>query len=413
MAAEQTSPSPAPPRMSSTPSWLWTSPSLRLALASRDVGHIFAAYRSIHHLTQTQLGQLIGFDQSYVCRIEKGRRMVRDVPTLTRIAGQLGLPPRLLGLMTSNDSDFEAMCQFAESTLRLADVSRRTGRPMEAVSELWPLVARLESRSTGAPVDPDVLVLLAEGCLALGLALGDVLPEEKLHFSARWTSRALDLATWLDDSALRLHALNLHGNELRKGGDHAGATALFAEALRDEANSKLRGDSLMLLARARGELGDGAGFDHAIHRALSLLDACTVRSTLFNPFSIRETHIRGLLSTGREREAFQMVNDSGAPMGHRRAAPPQWQVIEQVTMGGVLAAAGDIGDASKVLLVAIGNAEAYCLPHQVQRALRIAESMPTDAAAHVIVNGKGALGRLSDVAALPTQLTSSAGAGHR
>jgi hypothetical protein len=316
-------------------------------------------------------------------------------------------------LMSSNDTDFEAMCQFAESTLRLADVTRRAGRPMEAVSELWPLVARLESRSTGSSVDPDVLVLLAEGCLALGIALGDVLPEEKLHLSARWTSRALELASWLDDSALRLHALNLHGNELRKGGDHVGATALFAEALRDEANSKLRGDSLMLLARARGELGDGAGFDQAIHQALSLLDTCSERSTLFNPFSIREAHIRGLLCTGREREAFLRVNGSGAPIGHREAAPPQWQVIEQVTTGGVLAASGDVGGASKVLLVAIGNAEAYCLPHQVQRALRIAESMPTVAAAHIVAHGAGALGRLTAVAALPTQLTSSDGARHR
>jgi hypothetical protein len=71
---------------------------------------------------------------------------------------------------------------------------------MRAVWELWPLVARLESRSTGPPIDPDVLILLAEGCL-LGTALGDVLPEEKLRVSAHWTKRGLDLASWLGDSA--------------------------------------------------------------------------------------------------------------------------------------------------------------------------------------------------------------------
>src|ERR1041385_2982785 len=215
------------------PSWLWASPSTRRALASRDLGQVFAAYRSIHHLTQQQLGDLLGFDQSYVCRIENGRRTVRDVPTLTRIATRLGLPPRLLGLVTRHDADFEAMCQFAESTMRLADVARRAGRPMEAVGELWPLVARLETRAAEAPADLDVLMLLADGCLALGTALGDVLPEEKLRFSVRWTRRALDLSTRLQDPALRLRALNMHGNELCKSGDYSGASDAFAMALSD------------------------------------------------------------------------------------------------------------------------------------------------------------------------------------
>ena len=87
--------------------------------------------------------------------------------------------------------------------------------------------------------------------------------------------------------------------------------------------------------------------------------------------------------------------------------------MEQVTMGGVLAAGGDVGAASKVLGVAIGDAEAYELPHQVQRALRVAESMATAAAERVTAKGLAALGRLRDVAALPAPLVSATGTTHR
>jgi transcriptional regulator with XRE-family HTH domain len=399
--------------VSSNPSWLWTSASARRRLAGRDVGEIFAAYRTAHHLTQQQLGDRLGFDQSYVCRIENGRRTVRDIPTLNRIAAQLGIPPRLLGLTTATDADFEAMCLFAESSLRLANLVRRAGRPMEAVCELWPLVARLESRSTAPPADPDVLILLAEGCLALGTALGDILPEEELHFSTRWTRRALDLASELGDSALRFHALNLHGNELRKSGRHVDATVLFAEALTDDGSTELHGDTLVLLARARGEMGDARGFDQAIHGASSLLGAQSEASVLLNPFSVREAHIRGLLCTGRESEALLLVNTTSVTVKDHRAVSPQLQVMERITLGAVLAAGGDVDAACEVLGAAVGDGEAYSLPHQVQRAIRAAESMTTKAAERVTAQGLTALGHLHDVAVLPPPLVSAAGTAHQ
>lgn len=389
--------------VTAVPSWLWASPSTRRALASQEIGQVFIAYRSIHHLTQHQLGELLGFDQSYVCRIENGRRVIRDVPTLSRIATRLGLPPRLLGLMTKDDDDFEAMCQFAESTLRLTDIARRSGRPMEAVRELWPLVARLESRSSNRPIDPDIVVLLADACLALGTALGDVLPEEKLSISARWTRRALDLSEWLGDSALRVHALNLHGNELRKSGDHAGATRQFAAALNAESNVRLRGDTFMLLARAKGEMGDPDGFDRAIRGAESLLHECTEMSSLFNPFSMREARIRGLLATGRRDSALLLVNDDSLTMAYHGPVPPQWQVIERITVAGVLVAGGDVRSADDLLSTAIADAETSSLPHQVQRSLRIAQSMPPADACQLVAIGEAALRRLR-VSPLPAPL---------
>jgi hypothetical protein len=303
-----------------------------------------------------------------------------------------------MGLSATKDDDFEAMCQFAQSTLRLAEVARHAGRPMEAVRELWPLVARLDSYSATSPADSGVLTLLAGGCLALGTALGDILPEEQLMLSARWTRRALDLSGWLEDPALRLQALNLHGNELRKGGDYSRAVAHFAEALVGGASGRFRGDTLMLMARARGEMGDVAGFDQAIDDAESHLHQCSELSPLFNPFSIREAHIRGLLTTGRADRALQRLTRTDQPHGPVR---PQWQVIERITTAGVLAAAGDDDGASGLLSEGIADAEACALPHQVQRALRIVDSMAHRGREPIRSMGQAALVRLRDASSLP------------
>jgi len=391
------------------PYWFWASSATRRALATRDLGQILSAYRSIHGITQHQLGELLGLDQSYVCRIENGRRIIRDAPTLRRITTRLGLPPRVVGLTTGKDDEFDAMCQFAESTLRLAEVARHAGRPMEAVRELWPLVARLESQSANAPADSDVLILLAGGCLALGTALGDVLPEEQLRNSARCTQRALQISDWLEDPALKHHALNLHGNELRKGGDFSGAVTHFTAALGGDSSRQLRGDTLMLMARALGEMGDARGFDQTICDAEAHLLHCDEMTHLFNPFSIREAHIRGLLSTGRADGAVHLL--TGGRQSHRAHGPvrPQWQVMERITVAGVLAAGRDVDGATDLLSGAIQDAETYSLPHQIQRAVRVADSMSAQGRTVIRSMAHAALVRLRDASSLPLSITGIVG----
>ncbi|MEU0383190.1 hypothetical protein [Streptomyces chartreusis] len=71
------------------------------------------------------------------------------------------------------------MLQFGESTVRLAEVARQSGHAAEAVSELWPLVARREARVEDGHTERDALHLLARARVGLGVALGNVLPEER------------------------------------------------------------------------------------------------------------------------------------------------------------------------------------------------------------------------------------------
>jgi len=62
--------------------------------------------------------------------------------------------------------------------IRLADIARHGGRAADAVSELWPLITRLEARIAAGHAEPETMRLLAQARVSFGVALGHLLPEE-------------------------------------------------------------------------------------------------------------------------------------------------------------------------------------------------------------------------------------------
>lgn len=351
--------------------WLWSSPEATAALRSRDLPMILRLYRRVNGLSQESLAAVLDYDKSYVSMIETGRRTIGDVSTRRHIARVLGLPMHVLGVTDNDDADFAAMIQFGDSAIRLAEIARQAGRAVEAVNELWPLVARLEARAAEGRAERDTLLLLAQGRAALGVSLGTVLPEERLAAAARWTGRAVVIAERLGDAEFLAHALRMHGNELRKA-DHVGAAIARlsrAESLSEDPES--RGAALALLARAAGEHGDRDLFDRAITGYRRLLDDVGVQGLLFNPFTLREIQLRGLLATGRAAEAVRLLAEV---QGTCAPAAPQWHIIERITTGQVLLAAGHRDGAVETFTAALGAAEARRLPHQIQRVIRAADS---------------------------------------
>ncbi|MCK9923110.1 helix-turn-helix domain-containing protein [Frankia sp. AgPm24] len=93
--------------------WLWTPP--RATPASVGVGQLLRAYRQAHGLTQQQLADRLGFDQSYVSKVESGRRAIHDISTLRHIARNLSLSPEDVGLAPGamNDRRREAVPRSA------------------------------------------------------------------------------------------------------------------------------------------------------------------------------------------------------------------------------------------------------------------------------------------------------------
>ena len=67
--------------------------------------------------------------------------------------------------------------------------------------------------------------------MSLGVALGHLLPDERLATAARWTGRALRIAWHLQDRPLLGLVLRMHGNELRKAGHPAAGITRLRQAL--------------------------------------------------------------------------------------------------------------------------------------------------------------------------------------
>jgi transcriptional regulator with XRE-family HTH domain len=383
-------PPATPSRRLSPALWLWSTPDAATALATRDLGVILRTYRRLNSLSQEKLAALLGYDKTYVSMIETGRRVINDVATRRHIADTLALPAHILGITDTSDADFAAMIQFADSTIRLAEIARQAGRAIEAVNELWPLVARLEARAAEGHLERDTLVLLGQGRLALGVSLGTVLPEERLVTAAHWTGKALRVAEGLQDPPFLAHALRMHGNELRKADRVSAGIARLHHAVQLSVGTEDRGTALALLARAAGEQGNTGMFDRALAGYRQLLDNGGDQSTLVNPFTFREIELRGLINTGRPANAVRLIH-TGLP----DAAPvsPQWRIIERVTAGQVLLAGGQRDEAEEALRGALTAAEVSLLPHQIQRTIRAAEAGQLYGVAQ---DGRTALHRLND-----------------
>ncbi|WP_317621329.1 helix-turn-helix domain-containing protein [Streptomyces sp. CBMA123] len=352
--------------------WHWTTPRAQDILRRRSLAGILSFYRELHGLPQQELADLLGYSTSYVSRVETGSRTITDIGALRHIADRLRLPPHCFGITDDVDGDHHAMIQFAESVLRLAEIARQAGQASAAVDELWPLVARLEARVADGRTETDVLWLLARARVGLGVALGHVLPDERLATAARWTGKGLTVARRLGDPVLHTYALRHHGNELRKARLLGAAVDRLTRARDAARTADERAEAVILLARAAGSAGNRAVFDDAVTESLRLLDVART-TPLFSDFSHHEVHVRGLAATGRVQEAVRVLERAPTPRLHTTT---QWRIISAITAGQVLALRGDHQAARENLTAAVRGAVAHRLPHQVQRVVRASRGLP-------------------------------------
>ncbi|MGF7238735.1 MAG: helix-turn-helix domain-containing protein [Frankia sp.] len=102
--------------------WLWTPP--RPTSSSAGVGVLLRSYRRTHGLTQQQLADRLGFDQSYVSKLEGGRRAIHDISTLRHIARALVLPPEEVGLASGSLDERGPDAPHSEGTDRVSSSQR-------------------------------------------------------------------------------------------------------------------------------------------------------------------------------------------------------------------------------------------------------------------------------------------------
>ena len=188
--------------------------------------------------------------------------------------------------------------------------------------------------------------------------------------------------------------LAMHGNELRKAGRTGAAIERIRRSIAVCADPTTRTSALAVLARAAGEAGHAELFDSTMTSYREHLDKIENKGLLSNRFTFHEVLLRGLVETGRARQAAKFM---GAAQNISQAAAPQWIVIERVTAGEVLLANDDRDGAEDALQTALDGAERYRLPHQAQRAIRIA-SGSVEAVADA---GRAVLARLDSRLRIP------------
>ncbi|WP_405532078.1 helix-turn-helix transcriptional regulator [Streptomyces avidinii] len=81
------------------PHWLAGSAERSAPPDGSNLADVLKAYRALHKLKQQDLADLLGYDQSYVSLLERGKRNVRDMVELRRVAHALALPEDELGLL--------------------------------------------------------------------------------------------------------------------------------------------------------------------------------------------------------------------------------------------------------------------------------------------------------------------------
>lgn len=77
---------------------IWSTPTMRQAIAHGDLAAIVRLARRAADLTQAQLGDATGYTAASISRMERGKQPMRDMELLRRIADVLTIPPQLLGL---------------------------------------------------------------------------------------------------------------------------------------------------------------------------------------------------------------------------------------------------------------------------------------------------------------------------
>ncbi|HYU76950.1 MAG TPA: helix-turn-helix transcriptional regulator [Ktedonobacteraceae bacterium] len=340
-----------------------------------DVGQALKNYRSIHQLTQRDLASLLEFDQSYISKLENGQGL-RDSATLRHIAQRLSISGSSLGILSEELQYAQSpeIIDTASSVIRLSQTVRESGRAEAAVNELWPLILRLETQQVQDNGNPRLLLTLASAQATLGIILGDLLPEENLWISVHFFKKAVAIADEHGDALFKSEVYRGCGNELRKHKHYTEAVSYLEQAFFLAPDAMSKGMAAALLARTYGEMGDQENFLDAIGSVLYAQEKVDSFTPTFNPVTIYEVRVRGLLNVGQMNAQLSLLEQDTT---HFFAVPiaPQWHVISQLTRAEAMFHIGRVDEGLANLKTALIGAELCRLPHQVQRAIRAVQTV--------------------------------------
>jgi transcriptional regulator with XRE-family HTH domain len=136
---------------------LWADGRLRAAWAARDWPTLIRRYRALAGISQQQFGELVGMDQGYVSRLERGRARVTSETVVTRFVKGLGVPIELGGIRAAGDEPAWAPPVELRERIAHAHTFGRTDlRTAELIGEVLAKHRRAEDEVGGRMLWPVV-----------------------------------------------------------------------------------------------------------------------------------------------------------------------------------------------------------------------------------------------------------------
>lgn len=342
------------------------------ASASGAVGDVLKRYRQQQGLSQAKLAELLHLDQSYVSRLETGRRQITSIRELRSIARRLGISPGEFGV---NDT-IKAQASLdgfdprhALSVIRQARRRRTRGETLEASTDLATVEPSVRVWALEHPDDESRMVR-TELLFTRSLILADLLPEDELPEAAKAMSQAWRLTDRTTIDLPGAYLLSNLGNQLRRSGQLEVAVPVLERALAEQREPDDIVGTALLLAKATSTLRRSDNFSRSIRLARQHLDSCEAGSALINDFALCEIEARGLLQLNKPARAVQVLNSRDG--SSELLAVPQWRIIFTITRAeALLQTDADFDQAAELLTDAARAAQALHLPHQLQRIIRI------------------------------------------
>ncbi|MDX3839064.1 helix-turn-helix domain-containing protein [Streptomyces europaeiscabiei] len=136
---------------------LWADGRLRAAWAARDWPKLIRRYRALAGISQTRMGELVGMDQGYVSRLERGQARVTSEAVVTRFVRGLGVPVELGGIRVSgNDPEWAPPAELRERIAHAHTHGRTDLRTAELIGDVLAQHRRSEDEVGGRLLWPVV-----------------------------------------------------------------------------------------------------------------------------------------------------------------------------------------------------------------------------------------------------------------
>lgn len=169
---------------------LWADGRLRAAWAARDWPTLIRRYRALAGISQTQFGELVGWDQGYVSRLERGRARVTSETVVARVIKGLNVPIELGGIRPTGDEPrWAPTVELRERIAHAHTVGRTDLRTAELIGEVLTKHRRAEDEVGGQTLWPVVRSQLD--------AVTQLIPQSSGDAADRLMLLAAEHAHWL------------------------------------------------------------------------------------------------------------------------------------------------------------------------------------------------------------------------